>query len=168
MRTRKKKVEVLDDILSIDLGLEEVRLTKGNQQELPIWLIDILESEGYVTQNTVSREEISKYLYQEKQNLTVPASLVQIPWDFYNRTRNTLVKLSSSIDPRDIENVKRISYMVNEITRIRLRKIVQLASLNISDQNLINRMTPEENLVFQDLRRSLSILTGENDGNSTN
>lgn len=165
VKTWKRRVEVLDDITAIDLGMEEIKLVKGNQSELPSWLIEVLETEGYVSQIPLTIEEISKYLYQEKQNATVPGSLVQIPWDFYIRAKYTLRKLSGSSSPSELENYRRLSYMVSELQRLRMRKIVQLASLNVSDQILINRMTPEENLVFQDLRRSLTII-GEGDGNS--
>ncbi|ABP96184.1 protein of unknown function DUF1288 [Metallosphaera sedula] len=165
VKTWKRRVEVLDDTFTIDLGMEEVKLAKGSQSELPSWLIEVLEPEGYVSQIPVTIEEISKYLYQEKQNATVPGSLVQIPWDFYMRARYTLKKLSGSSSPSDLENYRRLSYMVNELQRLRIRKIVQLASLNVFDQTLINKMTPEENLVFQDLRLSLTLI-GEGDGDS--
>ncbi|AWR99683.1 hypothetical protein [Metallosphaera hakonensis] len=167
LKTWKRRVQVLDDAINLDLGVEEVKLIRGNQIELPDWLIHVLEPGGYVSQYPLSIEEISKYLYQEKQNATVPASLVQIPWDFYVRARYTLRKLSSSQNQGDIENSKKLSQMVEDILRVRMRKIVQLASLNVWDQTLISKMTPEEILVFQDLRRSLDAINGDKNGDST-
>ncbi|QKQ99588.1 DNA replication complex GINS family protein [Metallosphaera tengchongensis] len=166
VRAKKKKVDVIDDGITIDLGHEEVKLIKGSQAEIPIWLTEILEQEGYVSPSPISIEEISKYLYQEKQNSTVPGSLVQLPWDFYMRAKATLSELTKGKSIQEVERLNKISYMINEVVRIRLRKIIQLASLNVGDQTILSKLTPEENLIFLELKKNLEIINGDIGGNT--
>lgn len=165
-RTYKRKVMVQDELRSLDLGLEEVKLVKGADAELPSWLADILESEGVVGTTHISVDEISKYLYQEKQTSSVPASIVQMPRDFYFKVKYLMRELSKSgTDIIQLERVRKASQMLEELKRTRGRKIVQLASLNISDQSVINKMTSEEYLVYWELRNVINTFIGDPSGN---
>jgi len=50
--------------------------------------------------------------------------------------------------------------------KIRLRKLIQLAFLNIDDQNLINGMTEEELLIYKTIKQLIKELYGDIIGNS--
>jgi DNA replication factor GINS len=166
-RTYRRKVIIHDELRSLDLGLEEVKLVKGNDPDLPSWLIDILEPEGIIGATPITIDEIARYLYQEKQNSSIPASLVQISNDFYFRANHLLRELSKAGNNiTQLESLKKASQMLDELKRTRGRKIVQLASLNVSDQSLINKMTTEEYLVYRELRNIINTFVGDISGNS--
>ncbi|MUM64754.1 hypothetical protein D1867_05745 [Acidianus infernus] len=165
--TEKKKVAVFDDIGPLDLGFIEISLSKGSEDEIPLWLAQYLEKQNLVKINSITTEELGKLLFQEKQNSTTPASLVKTYPDIYFRIKKLEEELKAK-GLNGLEELKKVKSMVNEISLIRLRKIIQLASLSINDQTLISKMTKEEYLAYLSMRKIITSFYGDVIGNPTN
>ncbi|MEM0122726.1 MAG: hypothetical protein QXG79_05070, partial [Saccharolobus sp.] len=108
-----------------------------------------------------SIEDMGKILFQEKQNINVPASLAPLSKDFVSRIRFYLESLKKGNNIEDLEKYKRILGIVNEIFKIRSRKILQLAFLNVDDQTLVNSMTEEELLIYNTIKQTIKELYGD-------
>lgn len=165
--TERKKIMVFDDIGPLDLGFTEISLSKGSEDEIPLWLAQNLEKKNLVKITSISTEELGKLLFQEKQSSTTPASLVKTYPDIYFRVKKLEEELKGKgID--GLEELKKVKSMINEISLIRLRKIIQLASLSINDQTLISKMTKEEYLAYLSMKKIISSFYGDVIGSSTN
>ncbi|ARM75685.1 DNA replication complex GINS family protein [Acidianus manzaensis] len=164
-QVENKKVAIYDDIGPLDLGFTELILNKGSEDEIPLWIASELEKSDKVKVYSISLEELGKIIFQEKQNINTPASLVKVYPDLYFRIK----KLSNELKNQGIdglESIKKINSIVNEISNIRLRKIIQLALLNIDDKTVINKMTKEEYLVYASLKSIISSFYGDVIGSS--
>lgn len=165
---RKRKVMVLEDFRLVDLGFGEISLTKGSEDELPGWLTDYLENKGIIkTLDEITLEELGRILFNEKQNINVPASIVKVPPNFYSLSDKLLKKLRESKDLEALEQLRKASNMLNEIKSIRLRKIINIALLNITDQNLLSNLALEEYLLYSSLRDLISNIMVSKSGATT-
>ncbi len=165
--TQKEKVIVLEDSGQIDLGFSQVSLYKGSEDEVPLWLARELEKSGKAKVNKLSLEDLGRLLFQEKQNVNVPASILKLDKDFYLLSKFIEAELKGSSSLEDLEKLKRYYSIIKELSTIRLRKIIQLALLNINEQNLISRMSREEYLVYQTVSEIIKNYYGEVVGSSS-
>ncbi|MDT7862119.1 MAG: hypothetical protein RRA45_07890 [Saccharolobus sp.] len=163
----KRRVMVLDDWNGNSITLGHVELIKGSEDELPYWLANILEKRNIVKiTDTVGVEDLGRILFQERQNVNIPASLVPLSRDYFQKIRFYLESLKKDNNIENIEKFRKSIAMINEIFKIRSRKIVQLAFLDISDQNIINSMTEEELLIYTVIRQIIRELYGDIIGSS--
>ena len=164
----KKKVMVLDDWGPFDDGFEETSLTKGSEDELRFWLAEELQKQNKVKiLDSISLEELGRILFQERQNANTPASLVKLPKDFYFRVAALITDLKMRKDLEALEQLRRASQLINEIVSIRTRKIIQLAFLGITDQEILDRLTAEEILVYKNIKYTIDHSIGEIIGYTT-
>ncbi|QIW25304.1 DNA replication complex GINS family protein [Sulfolobus sp. S-194] len=164
----KKKIMVLDDWGPFDDGFEEISLTKGSEDEIKLWLADELQKKSIVRiLDYVSVEELGRVLFQERQNINTPASLVKLPKDFYYRALLLIDNLKLKNDLEAIEQIRKARQLINEIISIRIRKIIQLAFLGISDQTILDRLTTEEILVYRNIKYTIEHTIGDIIGYTT-
>lgn len=128
-------------------------LSKGSEDEVSTWLGIVLQERNVVKiTDVISIDELGRILFQEKQTINTPASLSALPKDFYHRVQLLRDELKRKNDLQALELLRKLDQVVNEIVSIRIRKIMQLAFLNISDESLIDRMTNEEFLVYKTIK----------------
>ncbi|MEM0199764.1 MAG: hypothetical protein QXY56_00905 [Saccharolobus sp.] len=157
-----RKVMVLEDWNGSSIMAGNFELIKGSEDSLPYWLATILERRKVVKIiDNISIEDMGKILFQEKQNINVPASLAPLSKDFVSRIRFYLESLKKGNNIEDLEKYKRVLGIVNEIFKIRSRKILQLAFLNVDDQTLVNSMTEEELLIYNTIKQTIKELYGD-------
>ncbi|WP_235185654.1 MULTISPECIES: DNA replication complex GINS family protein [Acidianus] len=155
-----RKVTILDDIEPIDVGFSEISLRKGSEDEIPLWLGYFEQEKGSIKVSSLSLDELGRLLFQERQNVSTPASIVKSYPDLYLRIKD----LRDQLKKGGIENfelVKKVQSSTNDLSSIRLRKVIQLALLNIVDQNVISKMTKEEYLVYLNVRKIITAFNGE-------
>ena len=158
---------VLDDWGPFDDGFEEASLTKGSEDELQFWLAEELQKQNKIKiLDSISLEELGRILFQERQNVNTPASLVRLPKDFYFRVIALIKDLKTQKDLEALEQLKKASQLINEIISIRIRKIIQLAFLGIIDQEIIDKLTAEEILVYKNIRYTIEHSIGDIIGNT--
>ncbi|AWR94594.1 hypothetical protein DFR85_08325 [Acidianus brierleyi] len=163
----KEKVIVLDDTGTIDLGFNEISLYKGSEDEIPFWLAKELEKSGKTKVNRPNIDEMGRILFQEKQNINTPASIIQLYNNFYIIIKFLINDLKNSSNIEDLERLRKVYAIIKELSSIRLRKIIQLALLNINEQTLISKMTKEEFLVYSTISEILRKYYGDIIGNSS-
>jgi DNA replication factor GINS len=166
----KQKVMVIEDWGPIDLSTGVVSLSRGSEEELPNWLVNELEKKGVVKKlETLTIEELGRILFQEKQNINIPASLYKLPKDFYHKLGEKIKELQykreSSIELIDL--IRKLKAISNEIITIRIRKCILLAFLDIQDQSILSNMTEEEILIYQTIKDIIKEISGEIFGIST-
>lgn len=158
---------VLDDWGPFDDGFEEISLTKGSEDEIRSWLAIELQKQNTVKIiDTVTVEELGRILFQERQTINTPASIVKLPKDFYYRVLNLFETLKEKSDLESLEQLRKAKQLLNDIIAIRIRKIIQLAYLGITDQSLLDKLTPEEILVYKNIRNGIEHSIGDIIGNT--
>jgi DNA replication initiation complex subunit (GINS family) len=97
----------------------------------------------------IEQEEIGKIKFLEEQTRTKWGELVELPQDFYIKTKKLIEDLRKK---GDLEKAKKLEESLDTIINIRTRKILMLAYFKVNDDKLINKMTFEEKELFQLLR----------------
>ena len=165
----KKKVMVLDDWGPFDDGFEEASLTKGSEDEVQFWLAEELQKQNKVKiLDSISLEELGRIIFQERQDVNKPSSLVKLPKDFYFKVSALIKDLKMRKDLESLEQLKKASQLINEIISIRTRKIIELAFLGITDQEILDRLTAEEILVYKNIKYIIEHSIGDIIGNTAN
>ncbi|WP_338601443.1 hypothetical protein V6M85_00120 [Sulfolobus tengchongensis] len=165
--TYPRRIMVLEDWNGNSITTGHIELIKGSEDQLPQWLAIVLEKKRIVKiEDSISLEDLGKILFQEKQNLNTPASLISLNRDFSNRVRLYLETLKKENNIESLEKLRKSLSMLNEIFKIRFRKILQLAFLNIDDQNLTKSMTEEELLIYSTIKQLIKKLYGDIIGSS--
>lgn len=164
----KKKIMVLDDWGPFNDGFQETSLVKGSEDEIEFWLADELQKQNKVKiLDFISMEELGRILFQERQNLNTPASLVKLPKDFYLKVIILIKDLKQKNNLEALEQLRKVYQILNEIISIRIRKIIQLAYLGILDQDILSRLTAEEILVYKNIKYVIEHSIGDMIGNTT-
>lgn len=164
----KKKIMVLEDWGPFDDGFEEISLSKGSEDEVRFWLAKELQKNSLVKiSESISLDELGRILFQERQNINTPASLVKVPKDFYYRISVLLEDLKKENSLEALEQLRKARQLLEEIVSIRIRKIIQLAFLKISDQNILDKLTAEEILVYRNIKYTIEHNIGDIIGYTT-
>ncbi|ACP35471.1 Protein of unknown function DUF1288 [Sulfolobus islandicus Y.G.57.14] len=162
-----RRVMIIEDWNGSSITAGNVELIKGSENQLPQWLAIILEEKNVAKiEDRISIEDLGRILFQERQNANTPASLVPLGKDFSSRVQLYLETLKRDKNVESLEKLRKSISILNEIIKIRLRKLIQLAFLNIDDQNLINGMTEEELLIYKTIKQLIKELYGDIIGNS--
>jgi len=152
-KAKKVRVMVLESWGPFDTGFETFHLSAGSEDEIPFWLAEELEKKGYVkVLDVVTVEDLGKVVFQEREKANVPASLVKLPRDYYVKAEYYIARLERSGKLEDLDAKRKAEQMLGEIRKLRMRKIINLVFLSVSDPRLLDNMTHEELLVFQRLK----------------
>jgi len=163
----KHKVMVLEDWNGSSITINGLQLIKGSQDELPYWLASVLERKNIVKiEEEVSIEDLGRILFQEKQSANTSASLIPLSKDFFFKVKSYIDILNRENNIDNIDKIRKTRNILNEIYKIRSRKVMQLAFLEIEDQNLINNMTEEELLIYNTIKELIKELYGDIIGNT--
>ncbi|MGC9106173.1 MAG: hypothetical protein ACP5HQ_07135 [Thermoprotei archaeon] len=151
--TRKARVMVLESWGPFDDGFRSYILTKGSEEEIPLWLAVELEKRGIVkTLSLYTLEDLSRVFFQERERANVPGSLVKLDRDFYVKANYYIERLASSNRIEDLEAKKKSEVILSEIKKLRFRKIMNLALLKVNDPKVLDSLTYEELLTFYTIR----------------
>lgn len=158
--TKFVPVEVTSDTsVEVSIGLTRLVLTQGNKVEVPFWVARLLEREGKGKRvKYYSPEDMGVILMREKQAANVPASVTELPKDFY-RFMNEIPSIMAS--ERDLERALRLRKTLNimdEIASIRRKKIVSMAALGFKNPEVMNKLTLEERVMFTQIIKALKLV----------
>ncbi len=132
---------------------------KGDELELPRWQARILEEKGIVEvkDKRLSIDTVNNFHYREKRK-TGANQLIQLPLDFYLKARELVEELNQLIKEKPSHMLLKDREMLEknliELAETRLMKIVRLALTG--GEELRERMTPEETLVYMNIHDSVS------------
>jgi len=152
------KAVVLKDLGKVPLDGEVTTITRGQEVELPKWLANFLATLGYVElrEQHLTIDEVSRDLMSEKG--LGKSSLVKLRDDFYSEAKELLSRVKSgSLSNIDAAiNAVRLESNLRDLMRLRLNKIVSIASLGVKVEKFEDNLTIEELVLFNFLTRIIS------------
>lgn len=158
------KAVVLKDHDDIVLPDTTIQLRRGTEIVIPRWVSKILEGEGIVevkdTQMNIN--ELGRYSFLEVHSRSTTSTLQKLPIDFYQRLKDYLVELRENIakkpSPELIDEYRKARSYVYDILRIRLNRILSLVQISAEASEIreeLEKLTPEELILYKSIRRLL-------------
>lgn len=167
----KVKVKVVRKVPEIKVGGEVLGpLDQDQEVEVERWIAEVLKEEGYVEivdEKSVDLSFISKVAWREIRT----DQLVPLEPAFYVKTRKYLKALSekAKISPEALSEKRNVEVRLTDIVNCRIQKIVSLALTGAQPpKEVFDRLTPEEKILFNELRGLISrwrrTIKGEENG----
>ncbi len=138
-----------------------IELSRGAEYALPRWVSEILVNEKYARyrEEGFDVEKLSSIAYNE-ESAVKKLQLMKIPRYFYMMIKkdieDLLKKLESSGNIALLEEYKQREDLYYTIGRIRVRKILNFLLLPSIPQEIADKMSEEEKLLYIVLKDSLS------------
>ncbi|MEM4520053.1 MAG: hypothetical protein QXD94_06420 [Sulfolobales archaeon] len=151
------KVVVLKDLGKLPINGEVTTVSRGQEIDLPRWLANALSELGAteIKYHPTTPDDVGKYLISEKS--MGKSSLAKLREDFYRDVKDLLSRVkSSSIDADSAIAAIRLESNLRDLIRLRMNKIVSIATLNARLEKLEENLTIEELLLFKLLNDLLS------------
>lgn len=158
------RVIVLKDHEDIMLPGATIQLKRGTEITVPRWISKILEEKGVVEvkDTPMNINELGRYSFLEIHARTTSATLQKLPIDFYQKLRDYLEKLKENIarkpSPELVDEYRKARSYVYDILRIRLNRILALVQAGAESGEIrdeINKLTPEELILYKTIRKLL-------------
>ncbi len=149
--TRNVRVVFLKNYHGLPTPAGRVNARRGDELDLPRWQARLLEANGLVEvkDKKLDIDTVNTYHYREKRR-TAANQLTPLPNDFYLKARELVEELNKLIQEHPTHMLLRDREILEknlvELAETRLVKILRLALT--SGEELRDRMTPEENLVY--------------------
>jgi DNA replication factor GINS len=142
-------------------GLTVGPFDEGNEYEVYFWVAKELAQAGMAH---FREEEIldSTKLFkaQWKEGVQVPGQISELPEDFYPKLRRFLQELKTqatqSQQSEKYQECDRVKHLARDIVNSRLKKIVSLAAGPGQSEQVLNKLTKEEKIVYEQLVKIIS------------
>jgi DNA replication initiation complex subunit (GINS family) len=127
---------------------------QGNEYVVYQWVAAELSVAGVGhlrEEDTLDSTKLAKV--QWKERIQVAGQISELPTDFYPRLRLYLADLQSQLskNPQKVQEYERVKSLALDIVNSRLRKIVTLSSSPMQPEQILNKLTAEERLVYMQL-----------------
>jgi len=136
-----------DDPILQRYGLKGLK--RGDSVEMPRWIAEILEDEGIV-RGLEEGFEVEMFRVLNREKLQGPHQISSVRPDLYLRLRRYLLSLKRR-GPSDAHNRFRI--YAQDLVRLRLNKVITLATSSAPVDQAIPNMTPEEIALYKEIHR---------------
>jgi len=154
---RGVKVAVLKDLGRLLIDNEVMNVSRGQEIELPKWLATVLARLNIVElkYSPLTIDDVSKYLITEKS--LSKSAISKLRNDFYIESRELLSRVkSSSLDADSAITAIRLESNLRDLIRLRLSKILSVATLGIKVEKFEDNLTLEELLLLKLLNELIS------------
>jgi hypothetical protein len=150
------RLRVIQTVPKLDVGSVHIEgANPGDSLELPRWIGEVLIELGLCESAEESfASEVFKAVNREK--MAGDTQIARLAPEFYLKVRRHLTsplsfanqrsKASSPFVPSDMERTKTLLY---DLMALRLRKILFIASAQSPPPDLKEKLTPEENQIFE-------------------
>lgn len=158
------KVEVLGRNLKVFTHEGFIDLTRGSEYVLPRWLAYMLSKEGLVRvrEEEYGIEKLSNIAYNEEATVQ-KLQLMKIPRYFYILVKKDIErlreKLKDTADLTLLDEYKQREDLIYTIGRIRIKKIMNYIMLPTIPQEILDKMSEEEKILYTMLKDMLSAWT---------
>ena len=143
--TIRKEIE--DDPILQRYGLKGLR--KGDSIEVPRWIAEILEEEGIV-KGLEEGFEVEMFRVLNREKLQGPHQISSARPDLYLRLRRYLISLKR----RSLgEAHNRFRVYAQDLVKLRLNKVITLATSSAPVDQAIPNMTPEEIALYKEIHK---------------
>jgi len=154
------RVEVVKGPVKVPLYEGLVELSRGTEYGIPRWLAEMLSKEGVVQirDDQVSVDKLSSIAYNE-ESLVRKLQLVKLPGFFYMLVNSVEQKLQGELKAKTdmslFEEYRRIEDLYLTIGRLRVRKLLNFLLLTTIPQEILEKLSEEEKVLFSLLREIL-------------
>ncbi|MCC6022616.1 MAG: hypothetical protein LM560_05835 [Desulfurococcaceae archaeon] len=154
---RNVKVAVLKDLGRLIIDNEVMNVSRGQEVELPKWLATVLAKLNIVEfkYGPLTIDDVSKYLVTEKS--LSKSAISKLRDDFYIESRELLSRVkSSSLDADSAIIAIRLESNLRDLIKLRLNKILNIATLSVKVEKFEDNLTLEEQLLLKLLNELIS------------
>ncbi len=153
-------------------GLSVGPFQEGNEYEFYYWIAQELAAAGVAHFREEDSLDATKlYKVQWKERVQVAGQISELPENFYPKLRRYLKQLKHDLSrqPEKITEYQKTKHLADDIVNSRLRKIVTLSSGPIQADQILNKLTNEEQLIYMQLAKEVNqwrshILAHETEG----
>ena len=141
------------------LGLKVGPFQEGNEYDVYYWIAAELSQAGIVHFREEDNLDATKlYKVQWKERVQVAGQISELPEDFYPKLRMYLGQLNDEIakQPHKIQEYDKAKSLAFDIVNSRLKKIVSLSSGPLQGEQIIQKLTTEERLLYMQLGKIIS------------
>ncbi len=155
------RIEVIGSPPKVFIHEGFTELTRGAEYSVPRWLAEMLfrENTAKPREQEVSVENLSKIAYNEEA-LIKKLQLMKLPRYFYMMVREDIEKirekLKSTADLSLLDEYKQLEDLYYTIGRIRVKKLLSFILLASVPQEIFEKLSEEERILFTLLREVLS------------
>lgn len=140
-------------------GLSIGPLQQGNEYEVYYWIAQELVKDGVAhLREEYGLDATKLYKIQWKERVQVAGQISELPEDFYPKLRLYISQLKKEIaeQPRKIQEYEKANSLAWDIVNSRLKKIVKLSSGPTQGEQIIQKLTSEEKLVYMQLGKIIN------------
>jgi hypothetical protein len=139
-------------------GLTVGPFDEGNEYEVYFWVAKQLASAGMVHFREDDLLDSTKlYKVQWKEGVQIPGQISELPEDFYPKLRRHLAFLKEeATQPEKITEYQKSRHLSKDIVNSRLRKIVALSVAASQNDQLLNKFSNEEKILYEQLVKLIS------------
>ena len=140
-------------------GLVVGPFQEGNEYDVYYWVGNELSQAGIVHFREEDTLDATKlYKVQWKERVQVAGQISELPEDFYPKLRRYLAHLKQEINrqPEKIQEYQKAKHLADDIVNSRLKKIVTLSAGPTQGEQILNKLTAEERLIYMQLGKIVS------------
>jgi hypothetical protein len=139
-------------------GLTVGPFDEGNEYEVYFWVAKQLSAAGMVHFREDDLLDATKlYKVQWKEGVQIPGQISELPENFYPKLRRFLAVLKEeATQPEKITEYQKSRHLGKDIVNSRLRKIVALSVAASQSDQLLNKFSSEEKILYEQLVKLIS------------
>jgi hypothetical protein len=140
-------------------GLTIGQFQEGNEYDVYYWIAGELAEAGVVHFREEDNLDATKlYKVQWKERVQVAGQISELPENFYPKLRRYLKQLKRDLSkqPEKIQEYHKAKHLSDDIVNSRLKKIVTLSAGPTQSEQILNKLTVEERLVYMQLGKTVS------------
>jgi hypothetical protein len=148
-------VKCLKDHSSINIGSNVIKIIKGSEIEVPIWVAQKLAEKELVSIENMKRFDIpymQTLLWDERKSQTP----IEMDPDFFPIVSLQIDELDKKGTTFALRDKERMEALMKDIITKRRFKIMKLAQKTGDPSPFIKHLTPEELWLFQTLREQMN------------
>lgn len=140
-------------------GLKIGPFQEGNEYEVYYWVAQELAGAGIAHFREEDNLDATKlYKVQWKERVQIAGQISELPEDFYPKLRRYLkqLKMDTAMQPQKYAEYQKARHLADDIVNSRLKKIVTLSSGPIQADQILNKLTAEEQLIYMQLGKTVN------------
>ncbi len=144
-------------------GLSVGPFDEGNEYEVYFWVAKELGTAGLVHfREDDSLDSTKLYKVQWKEGVQIPGQISELPEDFYPKVRRYLRFLKEeATQPDKITEYQKTQHLAKDVVNSRLKKIVALSSAPSQSDQVLKKLSYEEQILYEQLVKLISEWKGK-------
>jgi hypothetical protein len=144
-------------------GLSVGPFDEGNEYEVYFWVAKELATAGLIHFREDDALDSTKlYKIQWKEGVQIPGQISELPEDFYPKVRRYLLFLKEeATQPDKITEYQKTQHLAKDVVNSRLKKIIALSSAPSQSDQVLKKLSNEEQILYEQLVKLISEWKGK-------